>query len=1242
MKDCREMLLGQSEKERKNMRKKILAIILSGCMSMTIMTPVVYADEVLGKNEDNLESEMAMDAIQNEEVKESDMEVENIEQNKNTLALKDDLVSLENISQDTWNTRINQLRQEFPDYSTWTDTFDGGKQCWGFARLMAYRVFDEHASGWTKSTDINSVKKGDIVQYGNTSGSGHTIFVTDVSGNTITFVDCNGNGNYSGGTKVRSCGIKWDNTITKGSAMFGKYSFSYLLSSPMQETGNNPVGRLDSASGGTHSVNVRGWAIDKDDYNTALQVHIYLDDEGVAILTADQYRPDVNNDRGCGDYHGFEAQIELDKSIVGEHTLRAYAINIGSGTGNQMIGEAKVNISADTENPVISDYKVTDLTTTGYTVSCTVIDNTSVDRVQFPTWTTKDGQDDIIPAWQTNSAASGTQNGNTYTYRVNTTDHNNESGLYNTHIYAFDKYGNSSCVEINSIEVPVAPIVYNGFKDDFYAKIKNAYTDTALTKIDGEDNKDVCFSEDTDSRTQMWHFVKNEDGNSYTISCEDDEALVLDVYSGADEDEANVWVWSRNGSKAQKWEILDNNGSSCLRPTCSTTKVLDTPGGKTGTQNAQIYSYNSGHGAEMNIIEVNPTEVELQRDKMVSSGKYNGHRYEILDQETTWSDAKRACEAAGGHLVSITDAEEQKFIETLLEKSGLEHYWIGMYRNQDVYMWLTEEKSDYSNWNTGEPNGLSEGRLKEYCTEILNTGENKGKWNDLNNDPKINIGIICEYDSIKDYTLNYDANGGTNAPEKITDQQDAIIKISKDTPICSGYEFIGWSTDKNATIAEYQPGSEIELTKDITLYAVWEKLEATGTCGKNLSWKLNKQGIMTISGEGAMQNYTYKSEMPWYVCQNKIKSIVIEEGITTIGDYAFYGMTDSTEITIPEGVKTIGAYAFKNSTKIANVKLPGTLTKLGESAFYGCTSLKTIAIPEGLYTIWGYTFKNCTSLTEVTLPKSLIKIDEAAFYGCTSLKAIAIPEDVSIIGIYCFKNCSNLSEISLPKSMTKIREAAFYGTAITEITIPDSVTAVGSYAFKNCTKLKKANLSKELKTIDESAFYACESLTKLILPSKVTTIGDYAFRRCTGLQVAEFSDSLNKIGESAFYGCSDLSELVLPEGMTEIGAYAFKGCTNVNTVSLPSTLNVIGESGFYGCNHIKAIEIPKSVNKINNYAFSRCGELGTVIFKGDAPEIAEYAFSKVKASAYYPEDNKTWTQDKLKNYGGILTWSETK
>ena len=419
-----------------------------------------------------------------------------------------------------------------------------------------------------------------------------------------------------------------------------------------------------------------------------------------------------------------------------------------------------------------------------------------------------------------------------------------------------------------------------------------------------------------------------------------------------------------------------------------------------------------------------------------------------------------------------------------------------------------------------------------------------------------------------------------------------------------------------------------------------EEKDPSGECGKDVTWTLDKSGRLSISGSGAMKNYTAKSEVPWYQYIDRIQSVVIEDGVTTIGDYAFYGLTEATEIKIPEGVKTIGAYAFKNSTKVADVKLPDTLTKLGESAFYGCTSLNKMTIPEGLYTIWGYTFKNCTSLSEVNLPNSLIKIDEAAFYGCTSLKSITIPDKVTIVGIYCFKNCSNLSEVNLPEGITKIREAAFYNTAITELTIPDSVTAVGEYAFKNCVKLKEIQFSKEIKTIGESAFYACSSLNKLVFPSNLTTIGDYAFRKCTNLQAIEFSDTLEKIGESAFYGCSELSELMLPEGLTDIGAYAFKSCTNVAAITFPSTLNVIGESGFYGCTKIKSIEIPASVKEIRDYAFSRCTGLGTIKFKGDAPEIAEHAFNKVTADASYGTKNSTWTEEKKQNYGGTLTWSK--
>ena len=1376
------------------MKKKILSVILACCMSLTMMTPMVYAEEnieVTAKEQENesadelnetQENETSEEVIQEEQTEDEDTTAAPDEQENDEAILEDELDETEDLENTEENIEIQededgiqvysggmslaQLRNKFPAGKYWNHAGNPGSgsaqnnqdgytstpcpkhgnvgsssqtcngfapggtqlswQCMGYAEKLGYDATGynprNNSNGWSTSTSssaLDNLKAGDIVRYKN---NGHSIYVTAVNGDTVTYTDCNSDGH---------CIIRWDQQISKSTlkstfthvrsapsspvsdtcncstAYAGNYtcttssqnltirsghgsSYSKVGSIPSgatvyvskasgtgagdwahveyngvsglasmeylqkQDTGHDPFGVLDSATGGVHSVTIRGWALDEDDYGTTLGIHAYIGDTCIGTTVADLYRPDVNEVYGCGEYHGYIATFDVDTNITGEQTVRVYAINTGGGSVNSMIGSATVNIEKDTEAPTISDCKVSDITSTGYTVTCKVTDDNGVDRVQFPTWTKKDGQDDIIQDWDRNEAASGTKDGDTYTYHVDVADHNNESGLYNTHIYAYDKYGNSVGKAMDGIEVPEMPEIAKDMKDDFYATVQNTSNNTFLTKVHDGKNWDTYFEKESGERTQIWHFIKNtDDSGTYTIYCEGNEALVLDVADGVDTEQNNIRVWTTNGSEAQKWDILEKDGEYYLKPLCSNLRVLGCSKTNEEYFNAQMASYNT-RDCGIKITEVSCTKTELNDESLINEGNYKGHHYEVFDQGMTWSDAKRVCEELGGHLVTITSEEEQNFVTSLIEEGKMNQYWLGLHRYSQEYAWITGESVEYSNWDKGEPNGIENN--KEYCAEILNkanpavSGSQRFKWNDVNNSNTVSgetdffntdlVGFICEYDSIKNYTLTYDANGGTNAPEKKTDEQDAILKVSEDTPIRRGYEFLGWSTDKDTETAEYQANDEIKLTKDITLYAVWEKMDATGTCGEKVSWELDKQGVLTIYGEGAMKNYTYKSEMPWYKYLSKIQKVVIEKGVTTIGDYVFYGMTDTTEITIPEGVTTIGEYAFKNSTKIAEVKLPNTLKKLGQSAFYGCTSLNKIAIPEGLYTIWGYTFKNCTSLAEVTLPSTLIKIDEAAFYGCSSLKKIEIPEDVSIIGIYCFKNCSNLSEISLPESMTKIREAAFYGTAITEITIPDSVTAIGSYAFKNCAKLKKVNLSKELKTIEESAFYACESMTKLILPSNVTTIGDYAFRRCEGLQLVEFSESLKKIGESAFYGCSDLSELVLPEGMTEIGAYAFKSCTNVTSVSLPSTLNVIGESGFYGCDRIESIEIPAAVNKIGDYAFSRCTGLNTVTFKGDAPSIADYTFAKVKATVYYPGENETWTQDKMKNYGGTLTWKK--
>ncbi len=413
---------------------------------------------------------------------------------------------------------------------------------------------------------------------------------------------------------------------------------------------------------------------------------------------------------------------------------------------------------------------------------------------------------------------------------------------------------------------------------------------------------------------------------------------------------------------------------------------------------------------------------------------------------------------------------------------------------------------------------------------------------------------------------------------------------------------------------------------------------ASGWSG-DLTWVLTDDGVLSFSGSGAMKNYTYKSEMPWYSYMDQITSVVIESGATRIGSYAFYGMTELESVKIPETVTTIGDYAFKNATTIDDVVLPSALSSLGDSAFYGCTSLTSIDIPASLYTVKPYTFKNCTALAEVTFHEgNLMKLSDGAFYG-TALTEVEFPACLDIIDVYCFKNCSDLASITIPEGdLTQIREAVFYGTAIPSITIPEGVTKVGPYAFKNCVNLETVSLPATLTSVGEASFYACTALMSMDIPDAVTTIGNYAFRRCTAMTSVTFGSELTDIGESSFYGCTGLATLEIPDKVTTIQGYAFKGCTGVTAVSLGSSVTTIGESAFHTCTAIKTIEIPASVETIGDYCFSGSYNLWQITFEGAAPSIGSSAFKGLAATAYYPADDSSWTSDVMQNYGGAITW----
>lgn len=169
---------------------------------------------------------------------------------------------------------------------------------------------------------------------------------------------------------------------------------------------------------------------------------------------------------------------------------------------------------------------------------------------------------------------------------------------------------------------------------------------------------------------------------------------------------------------------------------------------------------------------------------------------------------------------------------------------------------------------------------------------------------------------------------------------------------------------------------------------------ASGTTG-DCTWTLDDEGVLTISGNGAMEDYYNYNSMPW---GNYISKVIIEDGVTSIGDFAFYGCTGLTSVSIPDSVTSIGYSAFEGCTGLTSITIPDSVTSIGNSAFCGCTGLTIIEIPDSVTSIGDYAFSGCTELTSVSIPGSVRSIGQKAFYNCTNLKSVTIPASVTYIG----------------------------------------------------------------------------------------------------------------------------------------------------------------------------------------------------------------------------------------------------
>ena len=282
------------------------------------------------------------------------------------------------------------------------------------------------------------------------------------------------------------------------------------------------------------------------------------------------------------------------------------------------------------------------------------------------------------------------------------------------------------------------------------------------------------------------------------------------------------------------------------------------------------------------------------------------------------------------------------------------------------------------------------------------------------------------------------------------------------------------------------------------------------TIHADITWTLSDDGTLTISGTD-MPDYWYSEQgnylsPPWYFQRDKIKKVVIDNGVTNIGDEAFCNCTSITSVVIPNSVKSIGHEAFYNCTGLTSVTLGNSVTSIGAYAFY-----------------W------CLNLTSITLPNSVTSIGEYAFCSCMSLTSIAIPNLVTSIGDKAFQSCA-LSSIVIPKSLTNIGNDAFFDTPY----LVSIIVEKGNIKYDS-----RDNCNAIIETESNTLIRGC-CLT--IIPNSVTSIGKRAFSNCKmGTSSFSIPNSVTTIGDEAFYGCDDLTTITIPNSVKKIGENAFYG-----------------------------------------------------------------------------------------------------
>ena len=429
-----------------------------------------------------------------------------------------------------------------------------------------------------------------------------------------------------------------------------------------------------------------------------------------------------------------------------------------------------------------------------------------------------------------------------------------------------------------------------------------------------------------------------------------------------------------------------------------------------------------------------------------------------------------------------------------------------------------------------------------------------------------------------------------------------------------------------------------------------------------IEWKITSDGTLSISGNRSMQSFNDPSSYLWSSYADVITKIVVEDGITTIGNNAFSQLIWATEAYIGNTVTEIGEGAFDGCKELRSVNIPASTAKIANSAFWGCRNLSDVRFDPEIESLiidqWAFAG---SGITELNLPGGVKEIRPYAFAQCEQLTALTLSEGLKVIDRDAFSECYALTgHLYLPASLETLGAGNFdYGAAWTSVEIHTSLR--GSYRFDgntslktvviggdavyipndtffNCSELTSVTINAELTEIGWSAFEACTSLTKITLPKTLEVIGNYAFRS-SGLVEINLPNSVIEIGMSAFTDCKDLTTAKLDAGLVVLESFTFENCINLKEIDL-ANVRALNSNCLANCG-LTSIVIPETVEEIASCALADCKNLTEIHFLGDAPSFGSNgdSFRNVTATAYYNPARAGWTEEVMQNYQGNITWA---